>query len=338
MKFILPHGGYGLGNDLIPWAKAFILARELGAKLLHPAWGNNPRKYYKYFQTSRFDYQWYRILRRTLPRLRFCEEDYRRIGINEFSESSRIFGQENDMSLRSHYILEITGFWGAFGGLETAKDFILSRLMSTAFTQENLFAINKRLSRKKLTIGVHIRLGDFRPAGTVDYQGAEQASLPIDWYCGICDQLEAFFGPENLQFVVCSDGERTQLMPLLKRKSVLFTSELPNSDISDLLALIYVDLLICSVSSYSMWAAFLSRSSYIWYRPNLVENRTILQNKFIRSLGIHSSNEINPQNKEPGRSIAIGIGDLLPEHLLSYLKCILRKKKKYHLVRDGEIA
>ena len=38
IKLVLPHGGYGLGNDLVPWAKAYILSNELGARLLHPAW------------------------------------------------------------------------------------------------------------------------------------------------------------------------------------------------------------------------------------------------------------------------------------------------------------
>lgn len=41
MKLIHPHGGYGLGYELFVWAKGYILSPESGARLLHPAWGNN---------------------------------------------------------------------------------------------------------------------------------------------------------------------------------------------------------------------------------------------------------------------------------------------------------
>ena len=46
----------GLGNELIPWAKAFIAAEELQIKFLPPALGLNDRRYYEYFGTSRFDW------------------------------------------------------------------------------------------------------------------------------------------------------------------------------------------------------------------------------------------------------------------------------------------
>lgn len=337
MKFVLPHGGYGLGNDLIPWAKAYIISQELGAILLHPAWGNNPRRYSKYFRTSCLDHQWYRVLVHTMPRLRFDEKDFRRIGVNDFAEASKIFGQEQQLYSRKHYILEITGFWGAFRGLETAKDFVLSCLLNTAFTQENLFIINKRLTREKLTIGIHVRLGDFYPAGTVDYCGAEQVSIPLQWYCDICDQLDAHFGEERLQIVVCSDGLRNQLLPLIERNNVFFVSELGNSDISDLIALINADLLVCSISSYSMWAAFLSQSSYIWYLPNLVETDSGLANRFIRSLGIQSSH-ICLSSSMSARGIALGNKQLLPEYLLAHLELLAGKKSPWcDLVRGGSV-
>ena len=97
MRLVMPHGGYGLGNDLIPWAKGYILSGELGAKLLHPAWGNNPRQYWRYFGTSRWDWQWYRVLVRAFPRYVFSEEIYREAGENDFEKACKYFAEKHDL-------------------------------------------------------------------------------------------------------------------------------------------------------------------------------------------------------------------------------------------------
>ena len=338
MKLVLPHGGYGLGNDLIPWAKGFILAQELGARLLHPAWGNNPRKYYKYFRTFPYDYQVYRILRRTLPRYRFTEEDYRTIGIDSFSESCKVFVRNYDLKNKQNYIIEITGFWGAFEGIGAATDFIISCLSNTAHTQENISTIKKKLHKDKLTVGIHVRLGDFWQAGQLDYPGAEQISIPLDWYCYIRDELGASLGSENVQFIICSDGRIEELTELVDRSNALFASSLPNSDISDLFLLKNADLLICSISSYSMWAAFLSNSPYVWYRPNLIDSQDGYVNKFVRSLGIYTP--IQGFNKSvAGRGVALSIGDPFPNHLIDHLRILHRNKQaRFDLIRGGAIS
>ncbi len=336
MRLILPHGGYGLGNDLIPWAKAYILSRELGAVLLHPAWGNNSRKYYRYFRTSRYDYLAYRLLRRALPRYRFTEEDYQEIHIDDFAESAKAFMRRKGLANKRRYILEVTGFWGAFRGLESAKGYILSRLLNTAYTQENLYSLRKQLWHDRLTIGVHVRLGDFRQAGAFHYAGIEQASLPLDWYEYLCHRLEAALGKKNIQWVICSDGRPEELGTLVDRDNAILASQRPYSDISDLLALCDADLLVCSISSYSMWAAFLSHSPYIWYKSNLVEIPEGHVNRFIRSLGIQLENSASETTE--GRGVALNVGDALPVCLLEYLETRYRLKQSRHdLVRGGAV-
>jgi hypothetical protein len=47
------------------------------------------------------------------------------------------------------------------------------------------------------------------------------------------------------------------------------TGDLPDGDCSDALALADSDLLVCSASTYSHLAAFLSDSPYAWFAPNL---------------------------------------------------------------------
>ena len=50
------------------------------------------------------------------------------------------------------------------------------------------------------------------------------------------------------------------------------TGDIPDGDCSDLLMLASADLLLCSTSTYSSLAAFLSDAPYLWFAPNLHGN------------------------------------------------------------------
>ena len=66
-----------------------------------------------------------------------------------------------------------------------------------------------------------------------------------------------------------SDGTPAQHQALYKALDPVDTrSPFPN-EVSDLLALAGADLLVCSVSSYSIWAAALSDAAYLWFKPQL---------------------------------------------------------------------
>lgn len=283
----MPHGGYGLGNDLIPWAKGYILASQLNAYLLHPAWGNNRRGYARYFRTGRFDWQGYRLLARSLPKLAFTEHDYRASGQNDFCKACALFINKNQLLNWRHYIVTITGLWGAFSGIKAARHFVMAQLLTTNYTQKNLIQLMRRLEPTKLTVGIHVRLGDFRTAASdQDLQGAVNTRLPMAWYRHICALLTAAVGEDRLQFLIASDGSRAEVRELLDEFPSIFSSELPNSDCSDLIALSEADLLICSLSTFSAWAAFISHAPYIWSSPNLSPlGRNCVVNKAVRAFG-----------------------------------------------------
>ena len=46
-----------------------------------------------------------------------------------------------------------------------AKEYILKRLLNTAYTLDNLSIVNSSLELGRITVGVHIRLGDFYEIG-----------------------------------------------------------------------------------------------------------------------------------------------------------------------------
>lgn len=340
MRLVMPHGGYGLGNDLIPWAKGYILSRELGAKLLHPAWGNNPRRYWRYFGTSRLDWQWYRILVRTLPCYAFSEDIYRDFGENDFEKACKRFAEKNNLYDKRAYIITITGHWGAFSGIETAKHFVREVLYSTKYTRDNLHWIERRKDREKLSVAVHVRRGDFSPPSFAnDYEGVLNKGLPVSWFTNICNALVAAFGKDNLQFLVASDSSPEDLRELLDTYPSLFISDLKHSDVSDLIAMSEADLLICSLSTYSMWAAFLSEEPYLWFAPQLNRTQTGLSHNWVRGLGIfRDSHATRCRVLGMPRGIPVGIGGELPDSLLSYFSQKLSmRKSETDLVRGGVI-
>jgi hypothetical protein len=259
----------GLGNELIPWAKAFIASRELGARLLHPAWGLNARGYRHDFGTSRYDWLAQLALAAMLPRVEFSESDYAATGATDYASAIRSFADRSTLGERAAYVLVTDGLWGGFQALETARAFILGELLRARAAQANLYAWARALPRDKLTVAVHIRLGDFRsPAALPDYRGTFNTAIPLEWYAGVCRLLRERFG-SRVQFALHSDGAPSSLDAFVREFAPFTTAGQRHATVSDLLCMASADLLICSVSSYSMWAAFLSDNPYVWFEPQL---------------------------------------------------------------------
>ena len=87
--------GYGLGNELIPWARALLAAQLLDARFLPPAFGLNRRRYWRHFGTPRYDWLRNRALQRLLPRVEFTEADWRAHGAGNVLVALRGFAAEH---------------------------------------------------------------------------------------------------------------------------------------------------------------------------------------------------------------------------------------------------
>lgn len=329
LKVIFPHGGWGLGNDLIPWCKAYLLKRRLGdqARILGPAWGNNPRRYYRYFGTPRFDYQYFRCVLKVLPKIPFTEQIFRESGRESFSDACDYFIEKTQLRSRRAYAVTVTGLWGAFPGLRDARDFVISTLMTTKHTPNNLYLIAARSEAKKLSVGVHVRLGDFlRPEETEAdlVEGMCNVRLPLEWYRNVMRELESQLGSNHLQYFVCSDGSHEEIALIFSGRDYVFCSELGNTDISDLIQLSKCDLLICSTSTYSAWAAFLSQAPYVWYVPTDAARMS--------SSAFWKFKELGMELPELGTTSAIGRGCLvdesgiLPRELIDRLRGRIRER------------
>ena len=262
--------GTGLGNELVPWARAFLAAQVVGAHVLKPAFGLNKRRYWRHFGTPRYDWILHKGMEHLLPVVEFKEADYLRHGGGDFLDSFSKFADEKKLHDRSCYLLVTEGMWGGYRHIAAARNYVLATLYQSRFAARNLLRIKQRLHPNKIVVGMHVRLGDFgaAPPGLSAYQGRFNLALPLDWYINIARTIMKKMGDE-VQFLVVSDGTAAQLEPLLTQIPAVITSDIPDSDCSDLLALADADLLVCSVSSYSAWAAFLSKTPYIWFEPNL---------------------------------------------------------------------
>ena len=261
--------GYGLGNEFIPWARAFLASRLLGAKLLPPAFALNRRRYWRHFDTPLDDWIRNRVIEHLLPVVEFTEADYLEHGGGDVVNALRGFAKARGLYDRASYVLTTTGLWGGLKHIAQARDFIRATLYQSHYAASNLLRLRHRIDPGKILVGLHVRLGDFHAPGKVsDYGKVANMSLPIAWFQNIAAALTGEFG-DAVQFLVVSDGSPEELRPLTTTFQCLTTSDLPNSDCSDLLALANSDLIVCSASTFSSLAAFLSDSPYVWFGPNL---------------------------------------------------------------------
>jgi hypothetical protein len=261
--------GHGLGNELLPWARAFLASQVLGARLLAPAFGMNRRGYWREFYTAPDDWIYHRAIERLLPVVEFAEADWLAHGGGDVVRALRSFATERRLFDRNFFALVTDGLWGGFRHVEAARGFIYSKLYQSRYAAHNLIQLHQRLDRQKIQVAMHVRLGDFAPAVAVDqYRQVANASLPIEWFCNVAASLEKAFADE-WQLLLITDGRPEQLQPLTTAYSCITTADLSHNDCSDVLALAAADLLVCSASTYSSLAAFLSESPYLWFAPSL---------------------------------------------------------------------
>ena len=262
--------GAGLGNELNAWAKAFIAGRVLGARVLHPAWGLNPRGYSRQFGTSRLDYAAHGVLRAGLPTFRMTESDFAGAYDQDFAQSVERFAQRHALRERSRFLVLVGGMWGGMGILREAYPFLRSQLLQARNTVDNLAELETAVAPHELRIAVHVRRGDFRAARPVDAPPGPSfnSALPLEWYVRVCRSLAQQLSVPH-RFLLFSDASPAELAPLVEVADPVTTAHQKLNICSDLLAMADADLLVTSCSSFSTWAAALSGSPFIWHASNL---------------------------------------------------------------------
>jgi hypothetical protein len=327
---LVPGRGAGLGNEMIVWGKAYIASQILNARLLHPAWGLNERRYDRYFGTSRLDWIYQRALRSALPVETFSEADYLRLGGGELEGTLEAFARERELDKRSTYVLGLSGLWGGLGILRGARNFLRTQLLGARGTLNNLYKVDSRFVPDRLRIALHVRRGDFATPIPLDgYRGTFNTAIQLDWYIAVAQSIMASLESE-VQFLVVSDASADELEPLTRSVPCVTTFDLPDRDISDMLALADSDFILCSISSFSLWSVFLSNARYGWFAPNLTVQSGLgtiwgheplqREESSASSIALSEIRELLDANRPVReRGVAIGPDGIVPNELLEYL-------------------
>jgi hypothetical protein len=268
------HGvrGAGLGNEVIPWCKAYIGSRVLGATLVEPAWSLSARRYGAMLGSSGLD--WVPHITAPLGRTTVVvsQQAYERTGLIDYGDALLAMAQEDDRLSAPDSLIDHEGMWGGYAAIRRARPFLRQRLLSAPGVVDDLSLMEARLNSPsngvgRAVVGIHVRGGDFAVTERLT-PGRFNESTPIGWYDGLVDQIKAAC-PGDVRFVLCSDSPDDARVRELGRRCDAEPLPLRNPVVSELLLLSMADLVLCSVSSFSMTAVFLGQNAYIWPAEHL---------------------------------------------------------------------
>ena len=262
--------GAGLGNEMLPWAKGWIASQVLDALLVGPSWGLNQRRYYRNFNQSRLDFLLEDVLHR-IPHHIFTEAEYRATGEHDFGLAIGKWAAARGLSKEQSFIVSVEGMWGGYLSIRNARAFLLSKLLNSRDAMRNLYQVTSGLDRNKLFVAVHMRSagdGFVTPRADDNIRGKFNVIIPGDWYLWVCETLQRRFG-RHVQFRFFTDRHSPEFEEAVRRFNPGQTGQNGLTECSDLLLMAEADLRVCSVSSYSLAASFLSEGPYLWYEPQL---------------------------------------------------------------------
>lgn len=259
-------GGAGLGNQAIVMGKAWIGAQVLNQSYVEVPWGQNPRGYSRELGTNRLDWVPKYALR-FASRRRLGADEYLRWGGVDYEEFLRHSFNSTKVPLIVSHASDMVG---GFASIVRARGFLRARLLGTkAAVQAPMF---RDLERQRLNgpiIAVHFRAGDF--ADERPEPGTFNRRIPAEWYADVLRQLYDRFGTDATYLVIC-EGDRDVVeaaRAILVGAGIRSGRIVSGSPTSDLRVMVESDILVCSISSFSMLAAFLSGNRYVWYAPHL---------------------------------------------------------------------
>ncbi len=344
--------GEGLGNEILPWAKGWIASQVLDAHLVGPSWGMNARHYRRNFQTAQLDFVLEDTLLR-LPHVSFTEEDFRVTGETDFGAAIAHWARACGLTQRRSFIVSVEGMWGGYGAIRNARAFLMAKLLSSRDALRNVYRVASKLDRNKLFVAVHMRSGDgfATPAPGESQRGRFNLQIPGDWYSWVCEELRERFG-DRIQFWFFTDRSSPEFEEAVRRFNPAQLIQTGLTECSDLLLMAQADLRVCSVSSYSLAASFLSNGLYLWYEPQLRLSKGLYSlwggeaAQTSASLGAGRSDEFVASLSSPyldRRHLpvafpgsALDVGDPVPDHLLEALEERLRAKDcRTNLIEDG---
>jgi hypothetical protein len=337
-------GGAGLGNEAIAWGKALIGAAELGLVACHPPWALNRRGYRGDFGTSRLDWVAQRALRAVLPVEEVTAADVLAAPGSDYADLIRSLRPRLERRRTPYVLAHASGMTGGFLSIRPAREALASCLSAPAHVPLDLVRVGGVRDARRALVAVHVRGGDFIAGAPLP--GQFNRRLPVSWYASAVRAACAALGADRVQVAVVGDeldvattreivGPAAR-MDLPPRRRPLLT---------DLALLASADLLVCSVSSFSMLAAFLGDANYAWYGPHLASVggwRAIWVDdpagEADAPWSLANASIADAHGEGAPRGFAHDQGDALPDHVVATLEsALVRRDPRTDLVHFGVV-
>lgn len=244
--------GPGLGNILITWARAVVLAHKNNLPIIEPTWLNfkpgsilrrerDMRSYHNLFLCHNSEY------------IKGLKKVYVLLFANKIPEKVWC---NNARKTRKREVVVCRGIEGMFDPLIPYRKIVIQKLKQIVRRENEPQGTNEEF------IGVHIRRGDFsEPKDGVLESGKINYRIPIEWYIDRVTILRKYIG--NLPVKVFSDGTDQELKNVLRMEKVEKISGV--SALQEMLMLSRSKILIGSGSTFSLWAAYIGAMPSIWY-------------------------------------------------------------------------
>lgn len=251
----------GLGNQLFPLIKAHLFAELNDLPILITG--------YNQFKIG----PWLR--REKIKRTYHGYFNFQKSVASEWIDKLQISGSNqtinepeiSKITLADHtnYVFSEMPHWeDYFKGLKgnrTRTKNILNSLLQPAI-------LNKLERLTVPSIGVHIRLGDFKKLKKgEDFSKTGATRTPERYFIEVIDSLRAIHG-RSLPVSVFTDGYKSELKELFNLKNITLLTG--NADLVDMLLLSKSKIIVTSAgSTFSYWSAFLSEAVVIMHPDHI---------------------------------------------------------------------
>ena len=251
-------GRAGLGNCLLPWARALIAARKLSAAVLAPRWVQPRlgalirRETKKRFYFAEFSNAGY---------VRGLHKYAILLGSHRAGESDYSFGGLAANGRRRPTVIVFEGLRNYFSDIINERTVLLQELRKIV----NDHTIERADALEVPFIAVNIRRGDLTNAGwSAERLMTEPRFTPTGWFVEAINAVRQDCRWANLPIKVVSDGTEAELEDVIRLPGCELTST--KSAVGDILMMSRACMIVASgYSTFSMWASYFGQVPTLYY-------------------------------------------------------------------------
>ncbi len=255
--------GAGLGNEILAWAKAWIAADLLDQRLVEQPWDCN-RRLYGFRLGHNVDDLARQLMALYGSHTNITWDMIRGTGQWDYREGLIALRDQGQLGSVNRHVSRMQG---GFFSVYSAREATRVRLIANQRVE---------LAQADLRIGVHVRLGDFSSPQEAA-PGLWNTRQPLNWYQSCIETLIKDASGQITFCLVSDDQSSPEFEEMVTHLSQLGTVEVGTTNfLYDLALLASCDVLVPSVSWFSMLALFVSEAAFVWPRSGLNEHHGLL--------------------------------------------------------------